>query len=136
MITAHDLIGWLRWADAATSDAERDARAQRIQKYMFPTTLEDEERVRRQKVFEHVKKIGEPPSWDGWPAPTPVPDDGMLPPLPPLEWEGLIPEKSPAYRRASRRDGTGAEVDRMRRQARGTPFYDDEKDEKKDSKKG
>ncbi|HZS36611.1 MAG TPA: hypothetical protein VFF06_07285 [Polyangia bacterium] len=45
-------------------------------------------------------------------------------------WQGLIPPTSRAYRRGSIHDGTAAELERMRAQARGSPFFDeDERDD-------
>lgn len=127
-MTAHDLISWLRWADEAETEKEKETRAERIQHHLFPDGIDENERKIRAAILEHVRKIGEPPSWEGWPAASPVPDQPLsavpitVPSSVPLQWEGLISPSSPAYRRGSRHDGTQAEVERMRFESKGSPF--------------
>lgn len=126
-VTAHDIIAWTRWA-AEAKGAEQVVRRDRLQRYLFPDGLEVGEKRRREALVEYVKKMGEPPNWDGWPAAAAVPDGAVAPPvvpeMPALEWPGLVSSESRAYRRGSLHDGTAEEMDRMREQARGSPFFD------------
>jgi hypothetical protein len=122
-VTAHDLVAWFRWASAGETEEEKKARTARIQRHLFPEDIDDIERTRRERILDYVKKIGEPPSWDGWPEPRPVPDEIVgPPPPPPIEWEGLISPSSKAYRRGSLHDGTAEEVQQMRERSKGSPF--------------
>lgn len=126
-MTAHELIGWARWASEAETDEEKSKRALRIKQHVFPEQLDDEEHRRREEIFEYVRKMGEPPSWDGWPDACEVPDKGStMPSLPKVKWEGLVSPNSPAYRRGSNHDGTAAQTKRMRDLAKGSPFDADE----------
>lgn len=126
-MTAHDLIAWTRWAAEGTNADERSARTIRIRNHLFPAGISDELREERNKLVEYVKNIGEPPSWEGWPEPRSPSDEVVVapievPPPRPLNWEGLISPHSAAYRRGSLHDGTRQEVDRMRDEAKGSPF--------------
>lgn len=85
---------------------------------------------------EYLFKDGEPASWEGYPEPRPPGDEKEPPPkveekekererpVSKERWTGLISPDSPAFRRASRRDGTAVAHDEIRAAARGSPFFD------------
>ncbi len=150
LINLHDLIAWSRRIDAASNQFEHDARASKLQRYLFPIDLPADEKERRESLVAYAQSLPQPASWKGWPDPRPVPDEPAIV-MPPSHddliksltrsnyveprrssWEGLIPRTSRAYRRASRHDGTQETVDRMRRQAQGSPFFDGEDSRRSD----
>ena len=125
-MTAHELISWARWASEADTDEEKSKRALRIKQHVFPEQLDDEEYKQREEIFEYVRKMGEPPNWDGWPDACEVPDRVTMPSLPKVKWDGLVSPNSPAYRRGSKHDETAEQTKRMRDLAKGSPFDADE----------
>lgn len=143
MITAVDLIAWLRWADDGANEAERGRRLARVEKFVFPDGLDEAELASRRETADFVKRMGRPPSWLGFSDPREPPDGrgekepALASPLPstpsaqppppppappPLEWDGLISPKSAAYRRGMIHDGTLARGESLRRASRGSPF--------------
>jgi hypothetical protein len=149
-VNHNDLIGWLRWADEAPSETEKDVRGAQVRNHVFPPDLDAAERTRREKVVEYVKRLGEPPEdLSGWPAACPLPDSKPITEVIPVakelpapligistvQWEGYIPKTSRAYRRASMHDGTGDEVEKMRERAKGSPFTADELDDPPEKKR-
>lgn len=139
-ITEFNIIQWFRWADADSSEIVKGMRADRVERFIYPDDLSDDEREKRERAVERARKKagdGEGEQFNGWPEPYPPPPDEeeiiLPPPNPPRyvddvaeEWEGLIPRHSPAYRRASIHDGTQEGVDEMRMRAQGSPFMADD----------
>lgn len=140
-MTSDDLISWLRWADAADSDLEKNMRATRVWQYVFPFDLDSKEKKRRESIVKRVKAMEAPEDddWEGWPEPKPLPEfptplhgkeeikEDVQPELNiveriPYQWEGLIPLSSSAYKRGSLHDGTYEEVRQMREKGKGNPF--------------
>ena len=137
-ITEYNIIQWFRWADSDPSEIVKGMRADRVERFIFPDNIDDNEREKRERAVERARKKagdGEGEQFGGWPEPfEPPPDEPelQLPPItPPLheeeeEWQGLIPRYSKAYRRASTYDGTQTSVDEMRIRAQGSPFAVDD----------
>lgn len=130
-VTAYNIAAWYRWAASADSEIVQGMRAERVEHYIFPGDLNDEERERREKLVEQVRKLEDaevnqiaaapvPPTIEPPKVPKPL---ALVDDVP--EWRGLIPPTSPAYKRATLRDGTGAQVAKMGELARSTPFFDD-----------
>lgn len=139
-VTEFNIIQWFRWADADASDIVKGMRSDRVQRFIFPDGLDDEEQAKRERIVERARARagdGDGDQFSGWPEPyEPPPDEPELEfptPQPPKfvhddaeEWQGLIPRHSPAYRRASMHDGTQVGVDEMRMRAQGSPFAADD----------
>lgn len=138
-ITEYNIVQWFRWADSDESEIVKGMRADRVQRYLFPDDIGDEEQERRERAVERARRRagdGDGEQFGGWPEPFPPPGEQEIVPPPSSppkyvhddveEWDGLIPRHSAAYRRASTHDGTQARVDEMRMRAQGSPFFADD----------
>lgn len=146
-VSALDLLCWLRWAGEAKEEGEEKTRLDRINRFLYPPGISEEDRKSREETTDFVKKFGQPPSWAGFSDPCPPPDEDpaggrialpavpelpVVPPPPVLKpWGGLIPTDSPVYRRGGLHDGTLQETKKLREFATGSPFdalkmYDEE----------
>jgi hypothetical protein len=139
-ITEYNIIQWFRWADSDPSEIVKGMRANRVERFIFPENLTDEEREKRERAVERARKRasdGDGEQFEGWPEPFAPPSLEPELRLPDIhtpkfvdekeeEWQGLIPRHSKAYRRASMHDGTQAGVDEMTMRAQGSPFLADE----------
>jgi hypothetical protein len=137
--TEYNIVQWFRWADSDPSEIVKGMRSDRVQRYLFPDDLPDEEREKRERSVERARVRagdGDGEQFASWPEPFAPPGEPEIP-TPPVntpkflhddveEWQGLIPRHSQAYRRASIYDGTQAGVDEMSARAQGSPFLADD----------
>lgn len=122
MITVDDIVQLEQWIERGETEEVREQRLSRARERLFPPDLDRAEAERRAALIDEakVKRAQEDEARDPIPQPVQVAADSED------EWEGIVPESSPAHRRGSRHDGTYDEVRRMRDQSRGTPFYSED----------
>ncbi len=124
-LTVDDILGLLAWIERGPSEQIREDRTERVRRRLFPEGLEAEEVTRRQRLIERAREV-EAEKRDAA-SDDPMPLRAALPSVSPAHeavsaWEGLIPESSPAYRRAQLHDGTRTALEREKARAKGSPF--------------
>lgn len=122
MITVDDVLKLEDWVERAKTPEEKKAREEAARQEIFPDGLSEDEVAERKQVLERSKAARRQQLIDNKLDPMPTLSIPRVPTSIPSDWEGFVSKKSKAYRRGSIHDGTGAEVERMRREAKGSPF--------------
>jgi hypothetical protein len=133
LITVADVLELEAWISRGIDDSERELRAARVRNRLFPEGLEAAEYARRRRLIDEARREIALRRAKDDPMPTAGEEDeiaGKEEPeaKAPERWGGLISPESPAYKRASLRDGTQARVDQMRTRSRGSPFDAEDRD--------